>query len=148
MAVPPETAAIASATALYHLVLDLLRLMRFSKSPASRTAMGLVTESGHDPVCPMVLAGATTIPVTEPTRGLVVTPVEPPLLEAICRLVRLLDHPRDIPVLAPLLLREITYRVLTGPQGGRLHQRAASGAPAERIAQSISFIEEKLACQS
>jgi hypothetical protein len=58
--------------------------------------------------------GLTAQPLGQPTRGLVVTPVSPPLLDAVNRLVALLDTPQDIEPLAPLILREITYRVLTG----------------------------------
>jgi hypothetical protein len=48
--------------------------------------------------------------------------------------VALLDSPQDIEPLAPLVLREITYRVLSGPHGSRLRQIASAGAPAQRIA--------------
>jgi AraC-like DNA-binding protein len=80
-----------------------------------------------------------------PARGLVVSPLEPELLDAVSRLVALLDRPADEPVLAPLLHREITYRVLTGPQGARLRQIASSGAPAERVARAISWIKDHAA---
>src|SRR5438874_9775808 len=53
-----------------------------------------------------------TPPPGPPARGLDVSPVEPQLLDAVARLVALLDAPRDIAALAPLVLREITYRVL------------------------------------
>jgi AraC-like DNA-binding protein len=74
-----------------------------------------------------------------------VTPVEPPLLDAVCRLVALLDSPQDVGPLAPLVLREITYRVLTGPQGSRLRQIAAAGAPAQRIARAIRWLKDHFA---
>ena len=57
----------------------------------------------------------------------------------------LLDSPRDIGPLAPLVLREITYRVLTGPQGARLRQIAAAGAPAQRIARAIRWLKDHFA---
>ena len=47
-----------------------------------------------------------------------------PLLDGFLRLVRLLDAPTDIPVLAPLILREIEYRLLQTEQFGRLAQMA------------------------
>src|SRR2546421_3548592 len=59
------------------------------------------------------------VPTGPPARGLDVRPVEPRLLDAVGRLVALLDAPRDIAALSPLVLREGTYRVLTGPQGAR-----------------------------
>jgi hypothetical protein len=49
--------------------------------------------------------------------GLQVAPVSAPLLDAALRLLRLLDQPQDLRTLAPLVQREIFYRVLTGPLG-------------------------------
>ena len=75
-------------------------------------------------------------------RGIGVTPVEPPLLGAITRLIGLLDIPHDIGALSPLVLREIAYRVLTGPQGARLRQIVAPGAPAQRIARAVAWLKD------
>jgi AraC-like DNA-binding protein len=80
-----------------------------------------------------------------PGRGLAVSAIDPPLLDAVIRLVRLLESPRDAAVLAPLVLREITYRVLTGVQGPRLRQIAAQGAPAQRIALAINWLKRNFA---
>jgi AraC-like DNA-binding protein len=89
--------------------------------------------------------GMTAPPLGSPARGLAVTPVEPPLLDAVTRLVALLDSPQDVVPLAPLVLREITYRVLTGPQGLRLRQIASAGAPAHRIALALRWLKEHFA---
>ncbi len=89
--------------------------------------------------------GPTAPPLAPPARGLAVTPVEPPFLDAITRLVALLDSPPDIGPLAPLVLREITYRVLTGPEGSRLRQIALAGAPAQRIARAIRWLKDHFA---
>ena len=78
-------------------------------------------------------------------RAIAVTPVGPPFLNAIGRLVALLGSPQDVGPLAPLALREITYRLLTGPQGWRLRQIASAGAPAQRIASAIRWLKEHFA---
>jgi AraC-like DNA-binding protein len=78
-------------------------------------------------------------------RGLDVSPVDPQLLDAVARLVALLDSPKTIGPLAPLILREITYRVLIGPQGVRLRQIAAAGAPAQQIARAIRWMRDHFA---
>jgi AraC-like DNA-binding protein len=75
-------------------------------------------------------------------RGLDVSPVEPQLLDAVARLVALLDSPHTIGPLAPLVLREITYRVLIGPQGARLRQIAAAGPPGHQIARAIRWLRD------
>jgi hypothetical protein len=89
-----------------------------------------------------LLADNTPIPPGPPARGIAVTPLEPPFLDAVGRLVALLGSPRDVEALAPLVLREITYRLLTGPQGARLRQIASAGAPAHRIALAIKWLKD------
>ena len=80
-----------------------------------------------------------------PQRGLTVSRAEPPLLDAVARLMLLLESPRDIGVLAPLVLREITYRLLVGEQGLRLWQIAAGNGPARRVATAIRWLTANFA---
>jgi len=69
-----------------------------------------------------------------------VTRLDANLLDAVVRVVRLLDSPGDYGVLAPLVAREIIYRLCLGEQGGRLRQIAASGGRAHRIAKAIELL--------
>src|SRR4029077_19774540 len=80
-----------------------------------------------------------------PQRGLAVSRAELPLLDAVVRLLRLLDSPRDIGVLAPLVLREISYRLLVGEQGPRLRQIAARNGQARRVATAIRWLKDNSA---
>jgi AraC-like DNA-binding protein len=89
--------------------------------------------------------GMPAPPLGAPSRALALTPVGPALLDAVSRLVDLLDAPRDIVPLAPLVLREITYRVLARPQGVRLRQIASAGAPAQRVARAIRWLKDHFA---
>lgn len=66
-----------------------------------------------------------------------VSPLDAGLLDAVVRLVRLLDSPNDARFLAPLLQREIIYRLLKGAQRGRLGQITALGGATQRIAEAI-----------
>ncbi|GGJ69145.1 AraC-like DNA-binding protein [Anoxybacillus voinovskiensis] len=75
-------------------------------------------------------------------RAMFVSPIEPPLLDAVTRLVRLLDTPDDIDVLAPVYKREILYRVLQGPYGDVLKQIAIEGSYAYRIRDVIEHIKQ------
>ena len=52
-----------------------------------------------------------------------VSPLDSDLLDAVVRLVRLLDTPADAAVLGPLIKWEIVYRLLSGGQGDRIAQR-------------------------
>jgi AraC-like DNA-binding protein len=65
------------------------------------------------------------------------------LLDATVRLVRLLDSPTEAHFLAPLVTREIVYRLLRGEQGGRLHHVAALGGSTHRIVEAIELLRKE-----
>src|SRR6266545_2643007 len=71
---------------------------------------------------------------------LAVSPLDASLLDDVVRLVRLLDTPADARFLAPLITREIIYRLLMGAQGDRLRQIAVLGGATQRIAAAIERI--------
>ncbi|MBV6715591.1 AraC family transcriptional regulator [Paenibacillus chitinolyticus] len=73
-------------------------------------------------------------------RGMFVSRLELPLVDAVIRLARLLDNPKDIPILAPLFTKEILYRVLQGQHGARLEQVAIEGSSARQIKDVIEHI--------
>ena len=74
-------------------------------------------------------------------RALFVSPLEAPLLDGLVRLVRLLDAPQDIPVLAPLILRELYFRLLQGEQQSRLAEIAIGDGRVRRVAGAIAWIK-------
>lgn len=75
-------------------------------------------------------------------RALFVDKTRASLLDAVIRLVRLLDNPEDVPVLSPLIIREILYRILNGGQGNALKQIAMSGSSSNRIANVVQRIKQ------
>lgn len=75
-------------------------------------------------------------------KGMAVAEVDPDVLDAFLRLAELLDKPEQIPVLAPLLIREIHYRLLVGPQGERLRMINTLGTQSNQIARSITWLRE------
>lgn len=75
-------------------------------------------------------------------RGVTVQKVSSLLMDAVVRLVRLLDHPEDIEALAPLIEQEIFYRLLTGPEGSRILNMALSERPGNRVAQAARWLRE------
>lgn len=62
------------------------------------------------------------------------------LVDAACRLVSLLDRPADIPALAPLIEREILYRLLTGPHGPTLRYMAVADSHLNQVSRAIRTI--------
>ena len=124
---------------------DLPVAARVIKGSASNPCLAIRIALDMAVVGELLADGLTAEPRAPANRGLMVTPVDPPLLGAVVRFVQLLDAPSDIPSLAPLVLREITYRILTGPQGAQLRQIASVGAPAQRIAAAIRWLKDHFA---
>lgn len=73
-------------------------------------------------------------------RAIYVSRMEVSMLDAVVRLARLLENPKDIPVLAPLFKKEIFYRVLQGQHGASLEQIAIEGSSTYRIKDVIEHI--------
>nr|WP_235840096.1 AraC family transcriptional regulator [Derxia lacustris] len=74
-------------------------------------------------------------------RGMVVGQTTPALFDAFTRLLALLDEPASIPVLAPMIQREIYWRVLTSEQGARLRQIVSVGSQGHRVAHAIEWLK-------
>jgi len=75
-----------------------------------------------------------------PPVGIALNKTTPELLEAAVRLAGLLDTPRDIGELAPLVVREILYRLLTGPGNGLVRHMAQANSRLNQIARAIVWI--------
>ena len=78
-------------------------------------------------------------------RALYVSRLRSPLLDGFLRLVRLLDTPKDVAVLAPLILRELHYRLLQSEQFGRLAGMAIGDGRLRRVSGAIAWIKEHFA---
>jgi AraC-like DNA-binding protein len=83
--------------------------------------------------------------VAPSARALFVARASEPMLDAVLRLVCLLDEPQDTQVLAPLVLREVYYRALVGELGHRLRELCYSGSQLQRIARAIDTIKTRFA---
>jgi AraC-like DNA-binding protein len=78
-------------------------------------------------------------------RGLFVARLDEPLLDAVLRMVKLLDTPEDIDVLAPVVQREIYYRMLRGDLGYRLVDLAQSEGGNHRVVRAIEWLKQHYA---
>ncbi len=78
-------------------------------------------------------------------RAIDVSPLNADLLDAVVRLVRLLDTPTEAPFLAPLITREIVYQLLRGEQGDRLCYIALQGGHTHHIAKAIAYLRKEYA---
>jgi AraC-like DNA-binding protein len=80
-----------------------------------------------------------------PRQGMAVVDTDPCLLDAFLRLTELLKpefkSPAEQTVLAPLIIREVPYRLLQGPLGNRLRMIHTPGSKHYQIAQAILWLK-------
>ncbi len=94
-------------------------------TPLSELAIRHPATDGHNGMTPM---------------GLALNEAPPQLLDAAVRLAALLDTPQDIDEFAPLVIREILYRLLTGPGNTLIRQLAQADSRLNQIARAIGWI--------
>lgn len=82
---------------------------------------------------------------TTTERGIFVGTMDSTLDDAVLRLARLLDAPEDIPLLAPMIKREVFYRLLNGQYGKAITQLARTGSHMQRIAVAIDHLKSNFA---
>jgi AraC-like DNA-binding protein len=87
-----------------------------------------------------LLADFPPSPAAPPGIGFAVSPASAALLDPWLRMLKLLDTPNDIRALAPLMEREILYRLLQGPQGGLLRQLVSTDASLSQVRRAIAWI--------
>jgi AraC-like DNA-binding protein len=71
-----------------------------------------------------------------------VSPLDANLLDATLRLVRLIDAPDEYRIVAPLVIREIIYRLLMGAQASRMRHLARLGGQAHRMVRAVEKLRE------
>ncbi len=122
--------------------IDIPTTVQVVKASPELPCLGLALNLDLKEISQLVVEGNLPQPRTEPsTRGIALGEVTLPLLDAFKRLVQLMDEPDDIPILAPVIKREIYYRVLVGDQGLRLRQMASAGSSSHQIAKAISWLK-------
>ncbi|MDB5322266.1 MAG: Transcriptional regulator, AraC family [Phycisphaerales bacterium] len=72
-----------------------------------------------------------------------VSTLDADLLDATVRLMRLIERPGEYRAIAPLVIREIVYRLLTGAQGSRMRHLAMLGGQAHRMVRAVEKLREK-----
>ncbi len=77
------------------------------------------------------------------SKAVAVNPLEPDLLDSLVRLLRLLDRPQEIAVLAPVIEKEILYRLLCGSRGEMLRQMALPDSRMSQISRAIGLIRKR-----
>ncbi len=117
---------------------DLPTFVQIIKAPC----VGLILKINQREISQLMVDSSLPPPrPQQSTRGMATDDVSLPLIAAFQRLIDLLDHPRDIPILAPIIEREIFYRLLVSDQGMRLRQVASAGSQSQQIARAIDWLK-------
>ncbi len=79
-------------------------------------------------------------------KALAISETDDELLDAFYRLAQLLDKTEaEQQILSPIIIKEIYYRLLTGPLGNQLRLINTKGTRSNQIAHAISIIKDKYA---
>jgi AraC-like DNA-binding protein len=121
---------------------DLPTVVQIINASREKPYLGLVLRLHQREISQlMVDSNLPPPPPQQSSRAMAISEVTFPLLTAFQRLIDLLDEPRDIPILAPIIQREIFYRLLVGDQGVRLRQMAFAGSQSQQIARAINWLK-------
>jgi AraC-like DNA-binding protein len=121
---------------------DLPVIGEVTEASREQPFLALVLKLDQRVVTELIVEAKLRPPRAEPTgRGMAVGRATLPLFQAFQRLIDLLDQPDDIAVLAPLIQREILYRLLVSDQGSRLWQIASVGTQSHRVARAIDWLK-------
>ncbi len=82
------------------------------------------------------------VPREEAPRAISLNALDGSLLDAVIRLVRLLDEPALVATLGPIIQQEIMVRLLCGPHGPYLRQLVSVGSPSHQIAQAMAWLTQ------
>ena len=116
----------------------------FTEASPERPALGIGLTLQPEVIAELLLrAGPGDLPrAGGAPPGIAVSDAPDELLDAVLRLVRLLDRPRDRAVLAPLAIREILWHVIAGPQGAVVRQLGLADSSLSHVARAVRWIRD------
>ncbi len=121
---------------------DLPTVVQIIKASRGKPCLGLMLKLDRREISQLMTDSNLPPPSAQQSdRGMATGEVTLPLLTAFQRLIDLLAEPKDIPILAPIIQREIFYRLLVGDQGARLRKMASAGSQSQQIARAIDWLK-------
>lgn len=115
------------------------------EADAARPYLSLKLDLDMNALAAMLMEVPLPVPGTPSKscgKALCLSRTDPQLLDAAVRLVRLLDTPEDIPVLAPLIERELLYRLLRGDQAEKLRRMLMPESRLSQVNRAIAWIRQ------
>jgi AraC-like DNA-binding protein len=121
---------------------DIPTVVQVSKASREKPCLGLVLRLDRREISQLMVDSNLPSPrELQSSRGMAIGEVTLPLLDALQRLINLLDEPQNIPILAPIIQKEILYRLLVGGQGAHLRQIASAGSQGNQVARAIDWLK-------
>jgi AraC-like DNA-binding protein len=122
---------------------DLPIVVQIVTATKAKPYLGIVLRLNQRELAQLMVDGRLPLPPPRhSSRGIALGKVTLPLLAAFQRLIDLLAEPENIPILAPVIQREIFYRLLIGEQGARLRQIVSAGSQSHQITRAIQWLKE------
>ena len=120
--------------------LDLPLVGQIEQASLEKPMLGLTIELNFDEIAALILEAG--LPPTPYHQSFSRNAMSDDLLETLIRLLQLLKNPAHIPILAPLIRREIFYKLLLSDQGGFLRQMVTDNAQVRRIATGLDWLKK------
>ena len=122
----------------------------YTRASTDEPALGFGLILRPSAISSLILAANPAPPSTTPRRaraapappGIGVAEASPELLDAIVRMVRLLDSPGDRDILAPMIEREILWRLMNGPLGESVRQTGLADSSLTHVSRAVRWISE------
>ncbi|EJC1447372.1 AraC family transcriptional regulator [Vibrio parahaemolyticus] len=121
---------------------DLPIIANIIEASEEQPYLGLIMELDLTEISQLIVDSELAfIQSKEAQKGIAVGELSESLLDAFVRLAELLDEGQNIKILAPIIKREIFYRLLMSEQGTRLHQIVTAGSHSHQIAKAIDWLK-------
>ncbi|EGR3110548.1 AraC family transcriptional regulator [Vibrio parahaemolyticus] len=121
---------------------DLPIIANIIEASEERPYLGLIMELDLTEISQLIVDSELAFAQSkEAQKGIAVGELSESLLDAFVRLAELLDEGQNIKILAPIIKREIFYRLLMSEQGTRLHQIVTAGSHSHQIAKAIDWLK-------
>ena len=126
--------------------IDLPLVGQIGEASRTKPFLGLSLVLDFDEIASLMRQADLPHETAPPLRpGLMIGSMDDDLLEAVTRLTSLLKKPNRIAVLAPLVKREIFYKLLLSEQGGLLRRMVADGGNIQRVAAGLAWLKRNAA---
>lgn len=104
----------------------------------------LILELDSNIISNLILETKLPQPVDNSEKSLAIADTDEELLDSFYRLAQLIEKPEsEQKIMSPIIIKEIYYRLLTGPLGNQLRLINTKGTRSNQIAQAISFIKDR-----